>query len=220
MLRVQALSPLLIRPRLRRRRRRRTSHPAAMSPTPPLPPPPPPTPLPQEFRYKYLRDDVEELSRYSPGGYYPADIDDVLHGGRYRITHKLGYGTYSTVWLARDLHLARFVSLKFLVASTPSDTSETLILRHLSAAADDTHPGRPYVLTLLDEFSVQSANGTHRCIVTEALGPSIAAVKYDSDSNRLPGPIARTVASQCAKGVSYLHSRGIVHGGTSPTPPP
>lgn len=56
-------------------------------------------------------------------------------------------------------------------------------------------------------------NGYHRCIVTEALGPSVAAVKYEPEGNRLPRHISHIVATQCAKGLAYLHSCGIVHGG-------
>jgi serine/threonine-protein kinase SRPK3 len=30
-------------------------------------------------------------------------IGDVFNNGKYRVLRKLGYGIYSTVWLARDL---------------------------------------------------------------------------------------------------------------------
>lgn len=45
---------------------------------------------------------AEELSKYGPGGYHPIYIDDVLKDGRYHILQKLGFGAFSTVWLARD----------------------------------------------------------------------------------------------------------------------
>jgi serine/threonine protein kinase len=49
---------------------------------------------------------VEEqsLPRYSQKKYYPVNIGETLHD-RYRILAKLGYGAYSTVWLARDQRL-------------------------------------------------------------------------------------------------------------------
>jgi len=46
--------------------------------------------------------EVEGPHRYQPGGYHPVHLGDV-YCQRYRIIHKLGFGTYSTVWLARDL---------------------------------------------------------------------------------------------------------------------
>lgn len=46
--------------------------------------------------------DAEPLRRYKPGGYHPVTLGDVLHDGRYRILHKLGWGGYSTTWAAKD----------------------------------------------------------------------------------------------------------------------
>lgn len=44
----------------------------------------------------------ERFEHFKKGQYYPANIGDVLTS-RYQIIGKLGFGTTSTVWLARDL---------------------------------------------------------------------------------------------------------------------
>lgn len=46
--------------------------------------------------------DEENKSRYVPGGYHPVRIGDTFASGQYRVLRKLGYGVYSTVWLAHD----------------------------------------------------------------------------------------------------------------------
>ena len=46
--------------------------------------------------------DEERFKWFKQGRYYPTNIGDVL-GSRYQIVGKLGFGTTSTVWLARDL---------------------------------------------------------------------------------------------------------------------
>jgi serine/threonine-protein kinase SRPK3 len=162
--------------------------------------------------YEWL-DNVENLERYRTGGFYPVELGDEVHNKRYRIIQKLGYGSYSTVWLARDTQRNSFVSLKFLCAEDSHQTSEAEILRHLGANSD--HPGRQFVLTLLDQFEIQSVNGTHRCLVTEALGPSVGRMKEVAVNYtyRLPLSVSKRVATQFAKGVAYIHSRGVVHGG-------
>ena len=45
--------------------------------------------------------------------YYPVKIGEV-YNGRYRIIAKLGYGAYSTVWLARD---ERFIKMPHVIES-------------------------------------------------------------------------------------------------------
>jgi serine/threonine-protein kinase SRPK3 len=48
----------------------------------------------------------EKLSRYRPGGYHPVCLGDCFKDGRYEIYHKLGWGGFSTVWLANDRECA------------------------------------------------------------------------------------------------------------------
>lgn len=84
--------------------------------------------------------DLEDFEDYIIGGYHPTVIGDYFHDGRYKVVHKLGFGGYSTIWLARDKHLERYVSLKLLVASESSKSTEGSILRMLYSG-NSTHPG-------------------------------------------------------------------------------
>lgn len=57
-------------------------------------------------------EDAEAVEGYQPGGYHPVHLGE-RYGwkGRYKILHKLGCGSYSTVWLARDLTAIKLVVL-------------------------------------------------------------------------------------------------------------
>ena len=44
----------------------------------------------------------ERSSSYDPESYYPARIGEIIHE-EYRLISKLGWGTASTVWLARTI---------------------------------------------------------------------------------------------------------------------
>ena len=48
------------------------------------------------------RVEEEQLPYYQRKDYYPMRIGDVIRE-HYQVVAKLGYGTSSTVWLARDL---------------------------------------------------------------------------------------------------------------------
>jgi hypothetical protein len=47
--------------------------------------------------------DEENVPGYRPEYFYPANPGDVL-SGRYELKAKIGWGSSSTVWLARDTH--------------------------------------------------------------------------------------------------------------------
>jgi serine/threonine protein kinase len=49
-------------------------------------------------------DDYECSQSYAPGGLCPVKLGDLVGPGtpRYRIIFKLGFGSFSTVWLAHD----------------------------------------------------------------------------------------------------------------------
>ncbi|KAJ4861386.1 protein kinase domain-containing protein [Trichoderma breve] len=59
---------------------------------------------------------AEELAKYCHGGYHPVHLNDLLCDGRYRILDKLGFGSFSTVWLAQDEVKDIYVSIKIAVA--------------------------------------------------------------------------------------------------------
>lgn len=60
-----------------------------------------------------VREPVEEEKTpyYSPARFYPARLGEVLNS-RYQLVTKLGHGSNSTVWLARDLN--QFVNSWFI----------------------------------------------------------------------------------------------------------
>ena len=163
--------------------------------------------------------DLEDFEDYTSGGYHPTIIGETFHNGRYEVVHKLGFGGYSTVWLARDKDLQRYVSLKILVAYESPKSNEASILRLLSSRGDSIHQGQQFIPLLLDQFSFDGPNGHHTCLVQKPAGCSIAASKEDSTNFLFPFETARSIAAQLIMGVAYLHSRGVCHGGMSTQPP-
>ena len=59
--------------------------------------------------FEHITEPVESLQLYVPGGLHPVYLGDIVGDGRYKILRKLGYGGYSTVWLAQD---CKYVSCK------------------------------------------------------------------------------------------------------------
>lgn len=157
--------------------------------------------------YKWV-DGAESLAKYLPGGYHPVMIDDVL-SERYLVVDKLGYGGYSTVWLALDVYTKQYVAVKIGIAD--SYPREMGILRALTAhSTSSPHLGCSSIPLLLDEFELHGANGGHAC---HTMPPALCNLREISFSRLFPIKVARTLAYGLTLVVSYVHSRGYVHGG-------
>lgn len=75
------------------------------------------------------------------------------------------------------------------------------------------------VVQLFDHFHHEGPNGSHTCLVSEIMGPSVAHVVENLPKEVVaPGEpvmplwMARKIIKQFTKAVSVLHSRGIAHG--------
>lgn len=161
------------------------------------------------IEYNWIKG-VEPLEKYQPGGYHPVIVRDVLHD-RYHIVDKLGFGGYSTVWLARDTHLHRYVAVKVNTAN--SLPREPKVLKVLSAPLPRpslVHPGRGSIPVLLDEFKVRGPNGEHTCYT---VAPAQCNLREISFSRLFPLEVARALSYGLAQAVAYTHSQGYVHGG-------
>lgn len=158
-----------------------------------------------------LIEDVENLHRYRPGGFHPIQIGDNLNERRYCLVDKLGYGGYSTIWLARDLQRARYVALKAITADASTYTPEASLIN--SFGRSPPRPGREIFPCLLDEFWVAGPNGNHRCIVTPPARMSLVDAREASTVGLFRPKVAQSIIAQLIRGVGFLHSQNIVHGG-------
>jgi serine/threonine-protein kinase SRPK3 len=57
---------------------------------------------PSSVNDSVMTEDEEDCEDYVKGGYHPVHVGDTFSDERYLIVRKLGWGHFSTVWLARD----------------------------------------------------------------------------------------------------------------------
>ncbi|PGG99066.1 CMGC/SRPK protein kinase [Helicocarpus griseus UAMH5409] len=163
---------------------------------------------------------IEEqtLPFYHRKHYYPVKIGQVFNN-RYRIIAKLGYGAYSTVWLAWDERNQKYVSLKVSIQTDKSGASpvlnEVCMLRRLKQCAEKDHPGLGFTRLADDIFEIDGVSGgggRHYCIASKPQGNSVRTLQETFPDAKLPKLLVKSLIHRLFFAVNWLHaSCGVVH---------
>ncbi|KAI9080154.1 hypothetical protein K1719_037832 [Acacia pycnantha] len=166
--------------------------------------------------------DSNELSDYSSedegtedyrrGGYHAVRIGDTFKNGCYVVQSKLGWGHFSTVWLAWDTQGSRYVALKIQKSAqhyTEAAMDEIKILKQVAEGDPDD---KKCVVKLLDHFKHSGPNGQHVCLVFEFLGDNLLTVIKYSDYRGIPISMVKEICFHILVGLDYLHRElSIIH---------
>ncbi|KAM5433064.1 hypothetical protein MferCBS31731_007288 [Microsporum ferrugineum] len=168
---------------------------------------------------------IEEqtLPSYYRKTYYPVRIGQIFND-RYRIIAKLGYGAYSTVWLANDERAKEYKTLKVTVqvddstASTSPVLNEIKMLRHMKTFVDKEHPGLFFTRLADDILEIDGpAGGRHYCVVSKPQGNSVRILQERFPNAILPKLLVRSIVHRLFFAVNWLHATcGVVHTDISP----
>ncbi|KAF3642620.1 SRSF protein kinase 1 [Capsicum annuum] len=154
----------------------------------------------------------EGTDDYRRGGYHAVRIGDSFNGGRYVVQSKLGWGHFSTVWLAWDTLVSRFVALKVQKSAqhyTEAAMDEITILKQIAECDPDD---KKCVVKLLDNFKHSGPNGQHVCMVFEYLGDNLLTLLKYTDYRGLPIHMVKELCFHVLVGLDYLHRQlSIIH---------
>ncbi len=110
-------------------------------------------------------EEQENPNEYCEGGYHHLRIGDKLHKQRYSVIRKIGWGTFSTVWLCFDQRFNKYVAIK-IVKSKKSIIEAALdeidLLQIVAEADADPNANDPFgdkVIKLLNHFTIRGLNG-------------------------------------------------------------
>ena len=170
----------------------------------------------------------EGLSDYKVNGYHPVHIGEVLLE-RYIIMQKLGYGHFSTAWLALDTKYGNYVAIKIQKAKQQyidAAYDEVEILQELGKhnfdkewieslkeyykddkekLADIETTENSKVVQLLNSFIYHGQNGRHFCMVFEIVGVTLLEIMKRYNYKGIPLPYIRIICKQILIGLDFLH---------------
>jgi serine/threonine protein kinase len=131
--------------------------------------------------------------------------------GRYRIEGRLGVGGMSTVHLAFDSRLERYVALKLLAEHLADDpTFVSRFRREALAAARLVHPNIVQVF----DFGFDAGHHQHFIVMEHVSGNSCAELLRDR--GHLDVAQAIDIVCQACGGLDYAHRHGVIHRDVKP----
>jgi eukaryotic-like serine/threonine-protein kinase len=131
--------------------------------------------------------------------------------GRYRIEGRLGIGGMSTVQLAFDERLERYVAIKLLAEHLADDpTFVSRFRREALAAARLVHPNIVQVF----DFGFDERQRQHFIVMEHVSGHSCAELLRDHGPMEVDQAV--DVITQACRGLDYAHRNGVVHRDVKP----
>ncbi|ODV69442.1 kinase-like protein [Hyphopichia burtonii NRRL Y-1933] len=156
----------------------------------------------------------EDLKDYVPGGYHPCFIGENYKNHKYTLVRKLGWGHFSTVWLARDNDKQCHVAMKIVRSAkhyTDTAVDEIKLLDRVTTS-DIHHPGHEHVIQLLDTFTHEGPNGVHVVMVFEVLGENLLGLIRKYKHRGIPVVFVKQIAKQLLSSLDFLHRKcGVIH---------
>ncbi|CAG7948358.1 unnamed protein product [Penicillium salamii] len=158
--------------------------------------------------------DEEKCPRYSPKSWYPAKPGEIL-AEKYQLMTKIGWGSGSTVWLARDMNRLRWQSeeaVALKIFNARESDSANFELEERIARQNPSHQGYGSVRTCLGHFEFNHGEQKHACQIYQPLRETMDIFTKRFPDCKLPLPIAKAYILLLLLGIDYLHAEcRIVH---------
>ncbi|KAM0900772.1 hypothetical protein ACQ4PT_020422 [Festuca glaucescens] len=157
-------------------------------------------------------EEDEGVDGYRKGGYHAVRPGDQFAAGRYVAQRKLGWGNFSTVWLAFDVESQKFVALKIQKSAPEFAQAALHEIEFLSEITKRDPENCKHTILLIEHFKHTGPNGQHICLVFEFLGDSLLKlVQYNRYKGIGLGRV-REICRSILVGLDYLHGElGIIH---------
>ncbi|KAJ7581231.1 kinase-like protein [Mycena floridula] len=148
-------------------------------------------------------------------GYAQMEFNDAIGpDNRYLIVRKLGWGTTSSTWLARDQQTDTYVAVKTL-SGYYTNLANKGRLRELEVLQKMSLPKpNPHCLQILSHFKMagKGSAGQHLCLVSPLLGGDLRALVTTAPSGQfIPIPLVKRILLHTLRGIAHAHRSGVVH---------
>ncbi|KAF1948632.1 kinase domain-containing protein [Byssothecium circinans] len=154
----------------------------------------------------------EIFDEFKTGNYYPVNIGSLFASDKYQVVGKLGFGSTSTVWLARNLQEHDYVILKIFTRDHGETCRNEFRTNQAIDRANPSHPGHRHVRTALDTFIIDRPGGDHQCLVQTPMWDSWKDLLQRNPTGRFTDALLKGGLQHLLRALDYLHTEcKLVH---------
>lgn len=180
-----------------------------------------------KFKKKLIKNnETIDNSIYKKGSYCNINIGDKLNE-RYIVVYYLGKGSFSTVWLAKDMQISDYVAIKVNKSNkvdTNASNNEIIFLQIINNKNNIDCIGYNNCIKIYDQFSYNNpvySEELHVCIVMEfGLCNLYDSSEYFNKINKhniMDIELFENITKQLLSGLSYLHNEcDLLHNDIKP----
>lgn len=149
-------------------------------------------------------------------GFFQGAPHDVLGpDARFQLQVKLGYGTNSSVWLAKDRQVRSHVALKILSGyasrlNAKRNLRELEIHQRLASLSPEESGHCSRLVTHFIHKGIEQ-DGDHLCLALELEQATLEAVWREHNVNFYPISIVKRILRHMLHGIAAVHKCGIAH---------
>ncbi len=155
----------------------------------------------------YVSDSSDE--DYSKNG---DELTGDVINNQYLLLYKIGYGSFSSVWLTYDISDDKFYALKI---QTPGDYDEGMKELKIYEMIDKickNNKNAQSLMTLKNSFILERDEDKYVCMVMELMAGSLYdVIKTEKYNNGLPEESLQMVENQLMSALKSLHNFDIMH---------
>lgn len=96
----------------------------------------------------------------------------------------------------------------------PSQADTELAVSQYISSVGAEHPGIRYMRLVIDNFTIQGPQGTHRCLLFEPLGMTLTELRNLTTDKALEKGHLQQSLQLVLFALDLLHQAGVVHTGT------